>query len=355
MVNTCRRGVVVVGAQVAITPSVRGAAPGAAGRSVLDVREGRGQPAVVAGVKVPAVSDGPEVLLVIAQRPVVVPAADFGRQQVIPDEILIQLGVVVFPVAAHLHFVGAGDAARGRLAPLKGALPRRDRDGHRFTCLAAEPAPLPGEGDHDAPRATRRLKLRDSRVRHPGSQPVALVVAPRRLINVGRPGERTFFGVKVLIFAVKDFRLVPLLPIDRGLEVNQLEFLLRHCLLESFQVAFAYLQLGLNVLHRFQVHLRHLSVGEFILPVLCEFLLLPHVDVLTWASDKPQSRERLKSRTKILAVFYVFAPSRLSTFLSFFPPRYEFLKPCNVLYVRYYLIVTIFSLVRVQTAGVCGE
>lgn len=248
-VNTCRGGVVVVGAQVAVTPPVGGAAPGAAGRSVLDVPEGRGQSAVVARVKVPAVSDGPPVLLVGALRPLVVPAADFGCQQVIPDEILIELGVVVFPVAAHLALVGPGDAARGRVAPLIGALPRRDRDGHGLTCLADELAPLPAEGGQEPSRVTCWVKFGATRVRHLGSQPVELVVAPLRLMNVGRPGKYTLFGVEVLIFALKGFRMVLLLSVYRGLQVNHLEFLLRHSLLEPLHVAFAYLQLGLDVHH----------------------------------------------------------------------------------------------------------
>lgn len=174
----------MVGAQVPITPPVRGAAAGAAGGSVRNVREGRGQPAIVAGVEVPAVSEGPPAVPLGAVRPLVVPAADSRCQQVIPDEILIQLHILILPVAAHLAVIGLGDETRGRIDPAEGAHPRRDGDGDGLPCLAAEPALFPAEGTRDAPRVTCRVEPCAARVRHLDSQPVALIVT--RLSRVFR-------------------------------------------------------------------------------------------------------------------------------------------------------------------------
>ena len=91
----------MVGAQVSVTPPVRGAAAGAAGGSAENLREGRGQPAVVSGVKVPAVAERPQGV----RRPLVVPAAHLWSQQVIPDEVFIQLRILVFSVAPHVVII----------------------------------------------------------------------------------------------------------------------------------------------------------------------------------------------------------------------------------------------------------
>lgn len=281
---TCRRGVIVVGAQVAITPPVRGAAPGAPGRSAVDVREGRGQPAVVAGVKVPAVTERPPGVPPVG--PLVVPAAGLGCQQVIPDEILVELRVLVLSVAALLVVIGLRRGGRGRAPLLEAGLRGRDRDGDWLTCLAAEPAPLPAEGADDPGCGTCRMEpVGDS-----APLPVALIVPPERLPDIPRVGEAKRLGVKVFILAFKPFRLASFLARHGGLQVDHLEFLLRQRLLQPLQVGFTRLQLRLDVLHAVQVHLRHFSVGKFIPPVFCEFLLFPHFDVHTGLlCHQPQS------------------------------------------------------------------
>ncbi len=100
----------MVRAQVPITPPVRGAASGAAGGSVVNLGEGRGQPAIIPGVKLPAVAVRTPAVPVGAGRPQVVPADDLRCQQVIPDEIFIQLRIFVFSVAAHFVIIRLGDA-----------------------------------------------------------------------------------------------------------------------------------------------------------------------------------------------------------------------------------------------------
>ncbi len=283
----------MVGAQVPITPPVRGATPGAAGGSALDQREGRGQPAVVSGVKVPAVAERPTGVPAGAGRLLDVPADSFWCQQVIPDEIFIQLHILVFSVAAHLVIIRLRDADRGRVPSPKAGFGWRDRDGDGLTCLAGEPAPFPAEGARDTRCAARRVEPHASGVRRPGPLPVALIPPPLRSPNIPRLGKAKRFGVKVFIFAFKPFRVVSLLPSHGGLQVDHLEFLLRQSLLEPLQVGLTCLQLGLDVLHRVQVHLGHFPVGKFILPVFCKFLLFPHIDVQTgFAPTAVTAREK---------------------------------------------------------------
>lgn len=272
----------MVGAEVPITPPVRGAAPGPAGGSAVNLREGRGQPAVIAGVKVPAVAERPPVVPVTAGCPLVVPADDVWHQQVIPDEILVQLRILVLSVAAHLAVIQLRDDGRGRLHSVRAGFPWRDRDGDRLTCLAAEPAPLPAKGARDTRRATCRVVPHASRVRHLGHPvPVALILPPLWFPNIRRLPKARRVRVKVFIFAFKPFRVVSPLSRHSGLQVDHLEFLLRQSLLQPLQVAFTRLQLRLDVLYRVQVHSGHFSVGKFIFPVFCEFLLFPHIDVHT--------------------------------------------------------------------------
>lgn len=135
----------MVGAQISITPPVRGAAPGAARGSALNLRTGRRQSAVVAGVKVRAESERPPGVPVGAGRPLVVRATDPWCQQVISDKIFIQLHVLIFSVASQLAVVRLRHASRGRMPSVRAGFPRRDRDGHRLTCLAAEPALFPAK------------------------------------------------------------------------------------------------------------------------------------------------------------------------------------------------------------------
>lgn len=274
----------MVGAQVTITPPVRGAASGATGGSAVNQRERRGQPAVVAGVKVPAVAERPPVVPVGVGRPLAVPADDFWCQQVIPHEIFIQLRILVFSVAARLVIIRLGGASRGRVPFLKAGFPWRDRDGDGLACLPAEPAPFPAEVARDTRCVTCRVELHASRVGHLGPLAVALIIPPPRLPNILRLRKAERVSVKVFIFAFKPFRVVSLLSRHGGLQVDHLEFLLRQSLLEPLQVAFTYLQLRLDVLYGVQVHLGYFSVGEFIPPVFCKFLLFPHIDVQTGLS-----------------------------------------------------------------------
>lgn len=271
----------MVGAQVPIAPPVRGATPGAAGGSAVDLREGRGQPAVVAGVKV----------LAVAERPPGVPADSSRCQQVIPDEIFIQLHILVFSVAAHLVIIRLRDSG-GRVPSVKAGFRWRDRDGHGLTGLAAEPAPLPAEGAHDTRYVTCRVEPHASGVRHPAPLPVALIIPPPRFPNITRLEKAKRVRVKVFIFALKPFRVVSLLSRHGGLQVDHLEFLLRQSLLEPLQVGFTRLQLGLDVLYRVQVHFGHFSVGKFIPPVFCKFLLFPHIDVQSGLCANRSNREK---------------------------------------------------------------
>lgn len=294
----------MVGAQVPITPPVGGAAPGAAGGSAVNLREGRGQPAVVAGVKVPAVSERPPGVPVGAGRPLVVPADDLWRQQVIPDEIFIQLRIFVFSVAAHLAVIRLRHASWGRVPSMKAGFPWRDRDGDGLTCLAGEPAPFPPERAHDTRYVTCRVELHASGVRHLGSLPVALITSPLRFPNIPRLRKGKCASVKVLILAFKPLRVVSLLSRHCGLQVYHLEFLLRQSFLEPLQVGFTHLQLRLDVLYRVQVHFGHFSVGKFIPPVFCKFLLFPHIDVHSGLSVKrslamPQSERNVQANCSV--------------------------------------------------------
>ena len=299
----------MVGAEVPITPPVRGATPGPPGGSAVNLREGRGQPAVIAGVKVPAVAERPSVVPVTAGRPLAVPADDVWHQQVIPDEILVQLRILVLSVAAHLAVIRLGDDGRGHF-------PWRDRDGDRLTCLAAEPAPLPAEGARDARRATRRVVPHASRVGHLGRPvPVALIVPPRRFPNIRRLPKARHVRVKVFIFAFKPFRVVSPLSRHGGLQVDHLEFLLRQSLLQPLQVAFTRLQLRLDVLHRVQVHSGHFTVRKFIPPVFCEFLLFPH-DRRSHRSLLVRHSRREMFQANCSASSSAVRATRLSTFLS---------------------------------------
>lgn len=118
--------------------------------------------------------------------------------------------------------------------------------------------------------------------------------------------------------------MVPPLSGDRGLQVYHLEFLLRQRLLEPLQVALAYLQLGLDVLHGLQVHLRHFSVGEFIPPVFCEFLLLPHIDV--WKEGFCARRSPVTSQPRASVRAKCSASSTLSCAFRFLPLRLRILR-----------------------------
>lgn len=318
---TCRRGVIVVGAQVPITPPVRGAASGAPGRSAVDVREGRGLPAVVAGVKVPAVTERPPGVpsVVPPVGPLAVPAAGLGCQQVIPDEILVELRVLVLSVAALLVVIGLRrGGGGGRALPLEAGLRGRDRDGDWLTCLAGEPAPLPAEGADDPGCDTCRMEP----VGASAPLPVALIVPPERLPDIPRVGQAKRVGVEVFILAFKPFRLVFFLSRHGGLQVDHLEFLLRQRLLQPLQVGFTSLQLRLDVLHAVQVHLRHFSVGKFIPPVFCEFLLFPHFDVHTGLlCHQPQSGNATVTEKGGRQLSCVFRDSQWS--VSQFPDKHS--------------------------------
>lgn len=232
----------MVGAQVSVAPPVRGAVA-RAGPGGL--RQGRGQPAVVPGVKVPAV----------AERPEAVPGHQLGRQQVIPDEIVVELRVVVVSVPS------SGLVVRGFLGA---GPPGRHRDGDGLPGPAAEPAPVPDTEAADA-AAGGGGGGGPLRGTHLAPGPVGLLAPPGRLSGA---------AVRVAV-------LVLPLAGHGGLQVDHLELLLGQSLLQPLQVGFAHLQLRLDVLHGVQVHPGHLSVRELIPPVFGEFLLLPHPDDLT--------------------------------------------------------------------------
>ena len=270
----------MVGAEVSITPPVRGAASGAPGGSALNVREGRGHLALVAGVQVPAEAERPSVVPVGALAVLV---TALRGQQVIPHEILIQLRVLVLLVAVLPVVSRRGRRGRRGRGALAGSL-RGDRDGDGLALLANEPAPLVTRGD----TCSRELKT-----------PVNLH-GPLRLPNIPRAVEDKRVRVRVFIFPLRPLRLGPPLQGHGGLQVDHLEFLLRQSLLQPLQVGLTRLQLRLDVLHRLQVHARHFSVGEFIPPVFGKFLLFPHVRVLTAGCDQPRcGAETVRRRRKL--------------------------------------------------------
>lgn len=128
------------------------------------------------------------------------------------------------------------------------------------------------------------------------------------------------------------------LPGDRGLQVYHLEFLLRQRLLEPLQVALAYLQLGLDVLHGLQVHLRHFSVGELIPPVFCEFLLLPHIDVLKEGFCARRSPVTSRPRASVRAK--CSASSTLSCASPFLLLRLRILRTAQFRYICDIILTT---------------
>lgn len=226
----------------------------------------------------------------MAERPPAVPVSagslltvssrSLWCQQVIPDEIFIQLQILIFPVAAFLVVICTLDDGRGRVHSTKHGLLWRNRDRDWFAHLAAEPASLPAEGAGEPHCvATRSVVLHATGVQRLHPPLVTLGVPPRRFPDILRFGKGRHVSVKVFIFAFKPFRVVSLLSGHGGLQVNHLEFLLCQSLLEPLQVGFACLQLGLDVLYRVQIHLGYFSVGKFFPPVFFEFLLLPHIDV----------------------------------------------------------------------------
>lgn len=272
----------MVGARVAITPPLRCAAPGAQGRSApVNLREGRGQSSVVSGVEVPAVTERPPAE---GGRPVRVPARGLRRQQVIPDEIVVQLRVLVVPVAVLvvLHPGDGHGGGLGRRVPTpKAGVRRRDRDGDGLTCPAA---PFSAKGAVGSRGDSRCEGLQQApRVRvghHLGPLPATFIVPPLRFSNAARfDGDNRRLCVQLFVFAFEPFRAASLLPSHGGLQVNHFEFLLRQSLLEPPQVGFTFLQLTLDVLHGVQVHLGHISIGKLLPPVLGELVLFPHIDV----------------------------------------------------------------------------
>lgn len=141
----------MVGAQVSIAPPFGGAAPRTPRSSAVNLREGRGQPAVVAGVKVPAVPERPPGVPVGAGRPLVVPDDGFGRQQVAPDKILVQLRVLVLSVAAGLTIIL-------RFNYIKSHHPWWDWDGDGLAHPAAKPASFRGKRAGHGHSGTVRLR-----------------------------------------------------------------------------------------------------------------------------------------------------------------------------------------------------
>lgn len=237
----------MVGAQVSVAPPLGGAAPGAPRSSALNLRQGRGQPAVVTGVQVPAVPERPSGVPVRAGPPLVVPGGGgdgFGRQQVVPDEVLVQLRVLVLPVAAGLAVVPR------RFDYIKAPYPRWDWDGDWLARPAAKPASFGAKAAGHARSETGPVGLQPPGVWRRAPGPVPSVVPPLRFPNVHSDGACRRVGVKVLLFAPAGSPgLAPLPSGHGGLQVDHLEFLLGQSLLEPLQVAFAYLQLGLDVIH----------------------------------------------------------------------------------------------------------
>lgn len=314
----------MVGAEVSITPPVRGAAPGASGGfASSNLREGRGQSPVVPGVKVPAAEDRPPGVQMGAMRPVALSADALWCQQVIPNKIIIQFNIFVFSVAVLFVIIRQRDTGLGRVPSLKAGFPWWDGDGDGLAGLAAEPARLPTEDVGDPGSVTWKVKPDAHRVGHLGP----LVIPPLRFPKMSSMRNTECVGIKVYAYASKTLQVVSLLLSHGCLQVVHLEFLLRQSLLEPLQVGFTRLQLRLYVLDGVQVHSWDFAIGKFIPPVFGKFFLFPHNAVHSGLSaDRSLVTQMLPLTVLRLHRQLAAYLSQISTFL----PPLRFTRKCSL-------------------------